>query len=139
MAPSAKGARARLVRVAAEYKFCLSAGLKSCLCAGLAAACATTPPPTERVAAARAMVTQAQPIAARDAALELNTAQAKLAGAEQAMQQGEYESARRLAEQAEVDAKLAWTVAENVRAQRAAAEVDRSVQALRDEIERRKQ
>ena len=137
MAHSQQGAGARLVRVAVPYKFCRRAGL--CALLALGSACASTAPPTERVAAARAMVTQAQPIAARDAPLELNTAQAKLASAEQAMQQGEYESARRLAEQAEVDAKLAWTVAENVKAQRAAAEVDRSVQSLREEIQRRKQ
>lgn len=48
------------------------------------------------VAAARAMVSQARPVAVSDGALELHTARTKLA-------------------QAEVDAKYAWTVAENAR------------------------
>jgi hypothetical protein len=100
-------------------------------------ACASTPPPTGQIASARALVTQAQQVAAKDAPLELNLAQTKLARAEEAMQRGENESARRLAEQAELDAKLAWTTAENARAQRAAAEVERGVQVLREELQRR--
>lgn len=107
--------------------------------AGIAAACASTPPPTAQIASARAMVTQAQPVAAKDAPLELHTAQAKLARAEQAMQRGEYQSALILAEQAEVDAKYAWTVAEGARAQRAAAEIESGIQALREELDRRGQ
>jgi len=99
--------------------------------------CANTPPPTEQLGAARAMVTQAQPVAVNDAPAELQSAQAKLASAEAAVQRGEYAAARRLAEEAEVDAKLAWTTAENARAQRAAAEVDQGVKALRDEVQRR--
>lgn len=103
----------------------------------LAAGCATTPPPTEQLAAARAMVNQAQPVAGKEAPLELQNAQAKLSRAEDAMQRGDYELARRNAEQAEVDAKLAWSVAENVRAQRSAAEVERGIETLREEVDRR--
>jgi len=106
------------------------------LLAGLVA-CASMPPPNEQVGAARAMVSQAQPVAAKDAPLELHTAQTKLAGAEEAMQRGDYVRARIFAEQAEVDAKYAWTVAENARVQRAAAEVDQGIKTLRDELERR--
>src|SRR4051812_15578232 len=101
------------------------------------AACATTPPPTDQLAAARVMVNQAQPLAAKEAPLELQNALVKLGRAEDAMQKGEYESARRNAEQAEVDAKLAWTMADRVRAQRAEAEVERGIEALRQEIGRR--
>lgn len=103
------------------------------------AACATTPPPTEQLAAARAMVSQAQPAAGREAPLELQTAQAKLGRAEDAMQRGDYEIARRNAEQAEVDARVAWTAAESARAQRAAGEVERGIQALREELGRKSQ
>jgi hypothetical protein len=113
--------------------------MKSCALAlgcGVAA-CASTPPPTDQLAAARVMVNQAEPRAAKDAPLELQTAQAKLGRAEDAMQQGEYEIARRNAEQAELDAKLAWTVAERVRAERAETEVNRGIETLRQEIERR--
>lgn len=98
-------------------------------------ACVTTPPPDEQVAAARAIVSQAQPVALRDGALELNNAQVKLARAEAAMQRGAYLDARIFAEQAEVDAKYAWTLAENARLQRALAEVEDGVKSLRDELE----
>src|SRR3982074_1998908 len=115
----------------------LSAGKIACSAALLCAGCATTPPPTEQLAAARAMVNQAQPAAGKEAPLELQNAQAKLSRAEDAMQRGDYEVARRNAEQAEVDAKLAWSVAENARAQRAAAEVERGIETLREELDRR--
>lgn len=86
------------------------------LAAGLGA-CATTPPPTEQLAAARAMVSQAQPVATADGALELHTARTKLARAEAAMQRRDYLDARIFAEQA-------------------AAEVDRGIRTLREELER---
>src|SRR5258706_16450202 len=79
--------------------------------AALAAGCASAPPPIEQGAAARAMVGQAQPLAAREAPLELGAAQTKLALAADAMQRTQNEAARRYAEQAEVEAKLARTAA----------------------------
>jgi len=111
----------------------MACGMAAVICG----ACATAPPPTEQLAAARAMVNQAQPVAGKEAQLELQNAQAKLSRAEDAMQRGDYELARRNAEQAELDAKLAWTTAENARAQRAAAEVDRGIETLREELDRR--
>ena len=102
-------------------------------------ACSSIPRPTEQVEAARAAVSQAQPVVARDGAAELKAAQAKLARAEDAMQRGTYEDARVFAEQAEVDARYAWTLAESARQQRAAAEVDQSVRVLRDQLDRRTQ
>ena len=83
------------------------------------AACATTDSPESEMAAARAMVAQARPVAEADAPQELAAAQAKLARAELAMQRGHYGHAQILAQQAEADAKLAWTTAENARVQRA--------------------
>lgn len=103
------------------------------------AACATTDPPEREMGAARAMVSQARPIAGNDAPQELAEAQLKLSRAEAAMQRGHYEHARILAQQAEADAKLAWTVAENVRVQRNAAEVQDANRALREEMERKGQ
>jgi uncharacterized protein DUF4398 len=100
------------------------------------AACSSIPRPDEQVDAARAAVSQAQPVAVRDGAPELKVAQAKLTRAEDAMQRGEYRDARILAEQAEVDARYAWTLAENARLQRAAAEVDQGVKLLRDQLDR---
>jgi hypothetical protein len=93
------------------------------------AGCASTDAPQREMTAARAMVAQARPVAEKEAPLELAAAQGKLARAETAMQRGHYEHARLLAEQAEADAKLAWTVAEHSRVQR----------ALREEVERKGQ
>jgi Domain of unknown function (DUF4398) len=109
-----------------------------CAAAFALAACATTDAPESELGAARAMVSQARPVADRDAPQQLAEAQQKLARAEAAMQRGHYEHARILAEQAEADAKLAWTVAENVRVQRTAAEVQDGVRALREETERKR-
>jgi hypothetical protein len=107
------------------------------LLAASLAACGGLPRPTEQVELARAAVSQAQPIAATEGAPELKSAEAKLSAAEQAMKAGDHVAARVLAEQAEVDAKYAWTLAESARMQRAAAEVDQSVKLLRDELDRR--
>jgi hypothetical protein len=107
------------------------------LATGVAAGCASAPEPTEQLAAARASVAQAQPVAMQAAPAQLAAAQTKLARAEDAMKRGDHLQARMLAEQAEVDAKYAWTVAENARMQRAAAELDQSVRALQEELARR--
>lgn len=86
--------------------------------AAVLAACATTDPPESEMAAARAMVAQARPVAEAAAPQELAAAQGKLARAELAMQRGHYGHAKLLAQQAEADAKLAWSSAENARVQR---------------------
>ena len=82
------------------------------------AACATTDPPESEMAAARAMVAQARPVAQAEAPAQLATAQGTLERAEAAFQRRHYEHARMLALEAEADARLAWTTAENARAQR---------------------
>jgi multidrug resistance efflux pump len=87
------------------------------------AACATTPPPTSEMAAARAAVAQAAPAASEYAAQELRVAQVKLERAEAALAAERNTDARLLAEQAEVDARLAGSLAESERARRALAEV----------------
>ena len=83
------------------------------------AGCATTSsPPDADLAAARAALLQAEPVAHRFAPAELRVAQDKLARAEQAMGREDWPQARRLAEQAEVDARYAWALAENERSRR---------------------
>ena len=86
------------------------------------AACAMTEPPVSEMVAAREMVAQARAIAAQDAPQDVATAQRKLAHAEAAMQREHHEHARLLAQQAEADARLAWTNAEKLQAQRALRE-----------------
>lgn len=71
--------------------------------------------PTVDTTAAQVAVDLAQPLASQYAAPELAAAKAKLARAEQALARDQASRARRLAEEAEVDARVAWALAENER------------------------
>lgn len=103
-------------------------------------ACASQPPaPVAEMASARTMLTQAEPAAARFNPQLLHEAQTKLAMAQAAMQNGDNEQARRLAEKAEADARLAWASAEHQRSQQSVAEVNQSLQVLKNELQRRTQ
>ncbi|HZE60112.1 MAG TPA: DUF4398 domain-containing protein [Burkholderiales bacterium] len=79
-----------------------------------AAACATEPPPAAELASARAAVAQAG-AGAQLAPSELSAARTKLERAQDAAARGDNRQARRLAEAAEVDARLAWAMSENER------------------------
>jgi hypothetical protein len=74
--------------------------------------------PTVDMSAAELALDQAQVLASQYAAPELAAAKAKLARAEQALARDERREARMLAEEAEVDARLAWALAENERSRR---------------------
>lgn len=100
--------------------------LLACAAVAASAGCATTTPaPVAEMNAARTMVSQAHPAAAQYAPHELRAAQIKLERAEAALAQEKHTEARILAEQAEVDAKLAWTIADAERARQELAEVRR--------------
>lgn len=102
-------------------------------------ACATPQPPLPQLAAARSAISQAQSLASRYAPAELQAARTKLARAEAAYRGNEWTEARRLAEQAEVDAGFALAVAENERSRRASAELAQSIDQLKRELESRAQ
>ena len=91
------------------------------------------------MSAARAALSDAGPLAGRYAAAELRGAQAKLARAEAAYRDRDWTEARRLAEEAEVDAQFALSVAENERSRRASAELAQSIDELKRELEGRRQ
>jgi predicted S18 family serine protease len=117
----------------------LSLALAAGSVALLAAGCVTvaTPAPSSQLAVARAAITDAQSAdAARYDAADLRNAQRKLDRAHDEVAQGDYATARALAEEAEVDARLAATRARSDKATKAAAEVEASIRALRDEIAR---
>jgi hypothetical protein len=102
------------------------------------AACATvTPAPTGRLAVADAAIADAASAdAPQYAAADFRNAQRKLNRAHDELAQGDYANARDLAEEAEVDARLAATRARAAKAARAEAEVQASIRALRDEMVR---
>lgn len=102
------------------------------------AACAGTPEPTTEMALAEAAVTRASSQATQEAAgAELRVATDKLAQARSASAAGDQDRARRLAEQAVLDAQVAELHAQSVRSRRAAQETDDAARALREEINRK--
>ena len=72
-----------------------------------------------------------------NAAVELQIATAKLASARQAVISKDYDRAKQLAEQAEVDAQVAELHAQSVRARKAAQESQDAARVLREEIDRK--
>ena len=74
--------------------------------------------------------------ASQYAAADYRNAQRKLDRAQDALAAGDNEAARNLAEEAEADAKLAAARARSAKAERAAAEVQAGIRALRDEMAR---
>ncbi|MBL8523046.1 MAG: DUF4398 domain-containing protein [Betaproteobacteria bacterium] len=102
------------------------------------AGCASTgEPPREQMAVARAAVERASGPAAADAPVEVSQAREKLDRANTALAREEFNTARRLAEQAEVDANLAEAKSHSVRADRALREVRDGIRQLREELARR--
>jgi uncharacterized protein DUF4398 len=105
----------------------------------LLAACATPQPPEPQLSAARGAISQAQSLALRYAPAELHAAEAKLSRAEAANRRRDWTEARRLAEEAEVDARFAMSVAENERSRRASAELAQGIDQLKRELGSRPQ
>jgi hypothetical protein len=104
----------------------------------IAAACASAPQrPTEDMTRARTLIEQAEKAGAqRYAAVELESARDKLAQADAAAKDGDQEIANRRAAEAVADAELANARALNGEARRAADELQRSNETLRQETER---
>jgi len=97
-------------------------------------ACASTPIPNEKIAVAKASVQRAEQSGAPELApVEMAAARDKLARAEQAAAARDGQPANQLAEQAEIDARLAEATAQQQRARKAAMEFDASMRALRNE------
>lgn len=94
-------------------------------------------PPLESLSQAELAVGEADKrTASQYAPMELQTARGQLEQARQAMNDKEYEEARRLADQALVNAQLAEAKAGAERARQAAAELQRSIETLRAELQR---
>lgn len=106
----------------------------------MAAGCvtvATTPAPMPRLAVADAAIADAiSADASRYDAADLAIAQRKLARAHDDVAQGNHDTARALAEEAAVDARLAATTSRAAKAADANAAVQSSIRALGNEIAR---
>ncbi|MGP0174837.1 DUF4398 domain-containing protein [Pseudomonas sp. NCHU5208] len=99
----------------------------------LLAGCAGNPP-SEQYAVSESAVNSAVSAGATEfAPVEMKAAQDKLKEAEFAMHDEDYEKARRLAEQAEWDARVAERKAQAAKAERALQDARQGIQELREE------
>lgn len=104
----------------------------------LMAGCASMPPPTEQLAVSKAAVTSAVSAGGNEfASIEMKAAQEKLDRATQALEKEDYENARWLAEQAQIDATLAEKKAQSAKAQKAANVIQNDIRILSEEINRK--
>jgi len=107
------------------------------------AGCASTPSipaPTEQMAVSRAAVNNASSAGGNEfAPIQLKSAMEKMDAAERAMGAKDYGRARLLAEEAQVDAKLAETTARSAKAQKAADALQEDNRVLRKELDRKAQ
>ncbi len=102
---------------------------------GLGACAGGAPAPTEQVTLSSSIIRDAESAGAVEhAPVELNLAREKLERARLLMQAGNNEEARRLAEQAEMDARLAEVKARTETTQRAVEAVDTGIETLRREM-----
>lgn len=107
------------------------------LACSVVAGCANRSAPVEQIAVAKAAVNEATTTGAAELApVEFRSSMEKMNAAERAMDDRDYDRARRLAEQAEVDARLASARARSAKAQKAAEAVQENLRVLRQEIER---
>lgn len=106
--------------------------------AALLAGCATqSERPTQEMTRAQTLIDQAEKAGAqRYAAAQLDQARQKLDLAKAAEQKGKHDDAQMRASEAAADAELAVAIANSGEAQRAATEVQQSVETLRDEAQR---
>jgi hypothetical protein len=119
-----------------RYQQYLAAGAISC--AAFVAGCASNPPaPTEQMAVSKAAIANAVSAGGVEyASVEMQSAQSKMDGATRAMDRKDYEVALRLAEEAQVDARLAEKKAHSAKATKAAMVMQEDIRVLRDEINR---
>jgi hypothetical protein len=103
----------------------------------LLAACASTPPPTAKLQAARdAIATAEQAQAGQYAAGELTEARLKIASADTAVKGQNMVSAARLADESNTEANLATAKTADLKAQAVNAEMQQSNSTLVNELER---
>ena len=109
------------------------------LAAAVMAGCASVPRPTEQLAVSNSAITNAASAGGTEyAPVEMAAARDKMSRANQAMATENYEVARRLAEEAQVDARLAEKKAESAQVQEGRSRHERTtIRVLREEINRK--
>jgi len=102
------------------------------------AGCASVPAPTEQMAVSKSAIANAASAGGGEyASIEMRSAQDKMDRANAALAKEDFESARWLAEEAQVDAKLAEKRAQSAKARKAALVMNEDLRVLREEINRK--
>lgn len=105
--------------------------------ASLLGACASKRPGvTEQIGESRASIEAAQAAVGNESSAELASARLRLAQAQEAARHGDHSKARRLADEAEADAALARAKMSREKSEKAAAEIDKGLATLREELTR---
>ncbi len=104
---------------------------------GTIGACASLPPPNDKITVAQTSIERAERAGAVElAALPMQNAREKLAHAKQAIVDKHNDVAARLAEQADADAQLAEAQAQTAKADKSVADLHDSLRTLQDESRR---
>jgi len=98
------------------------------------AGCANDPAPHEQLRLTEQAVSQARAVAAGEQVAPLQLATDKLAHAQRAMLQEQFKDARMLAEQAELDARLAEALVLTEKSQRQLSALNANIKRLRIEL-----
>lgn len=108
------------------------------IAAFVVAGCASVPKPTEQIAVSRSAIANAVGAGGNEyAPVEMMSARDKMSRADRAMDKEDYEDARKLAEQAQADARLAEKIAQSAKARKAAVVTGEDNRVLREEINRK--
>lgn len=100
--------------------------------------CASVPPPTGQMAVSKSAIANAVSAGGSEyAPVDMKLAQEKMDGANRAMGREDYAAARSLAEEAQVDARLAEKKAQAAKAQKAATVTQDDNRVLGDELNRK--
>lgn len=98
------------------------------------AGCASDPAPTEQLRLTEQAMAQARAVGASEQTPALALAQERLAAATEAMKGERYREARLLAEQAELDARLAEARVLNDKSEQELAELHRRIARMREQL-----
>lgn len=103
-------------------------------------ACASVPPPTDQMAVSTAAIAHANAAGAAELApLEMSLARDKMVRAQSAVASKDNAAALTLAHEAQLDAQLAESKAESIKARRSAQAMQEASRALREEMTRKTQ
>lgn len=107
--------------------------------ATLMTSCAGTPPTAQMALSSEAVDSATNAGGGVAAPVEMQSARQKLDQAKRAMAEHEYDKAKVLARDAQVDAQLAEAKADSAKARAAAAELQKSILVLSNELDRQQQ